>query len=308
MRRPFRDCAARMAASLLVVAATLATSRRALADVTKAQCIESDTNAQNERRAQHLRAARELLQTCSKPACPKLVRDDCTQRLNDLDSVTPTVVFAAKDAGGDDVVAVRVSMDGTPLASELAGAALQVDPGPHVFKFATDGASDVERKIVIHEGEKDRQERVVFSDLNASKGHGAGVAGAAGGARVEPSSSSGAWGGQKSAAVVIGGAGVAGIIVGSVLGALSFSAWSSSKSECSSTSCPNRTKALSDHDSATTDALVSDVGFIAGGALLAGGLVLYLTAPSSASTTSGGLRIVPSVGREGTGLRLEGRF
>jgi hypothetical protein len=289
----------------LVVLAALATAGSVSADLTKGQCVEIDTAAQTERRAGHFHAARDQLQLCAKPACPKLVRDDCTQRLNELDALTPTLVFAAKDASGDDVVAVLVTMDGAMFATELSGTALSVDPGPHTFRFEVDGAAPIEKKLVLREGEKGRQERVTFADLHVPVKHVAAPA-----AEPASASSKSSWGAQKTSAVVVGGAGVAGVVLGAIMGSMSFSAWSSSKSECGTSACTDRSKALSDHDSAVTDATVSDIGFIAGGVLLAGGIVLFVTAPSSSSSSSTGatLHLVPSVGRGGGGMSFEGRF
>jgi hypothetical protein len=285
---------------------SLATARDALADPTKAQCVEADTAAQSDRRGEHLRAAREHLELCSKPACPALVREDCFQRLSDLESMAPTIVFAAKDAAGEDVAAVRVSMDGAPFATELAGAALPVDPGLHTFTFDTDGASTVEKKVVVREGEKGRQERIIFSTLHAPAVL---VVAPLPPPSVDHATTS-SWTSQKTAAVVAGAVGLAGVIAGSITGAMAFSRWSSSQSECGDAGCTDRAKALSDHDSASTFATVSDAAFIAGGVLVAGGVVLYLTAPRarSSSSTSGMLRLVPAVGVGGGGMRLEGRF
>jgi hypothetical protein len=288
---------------VLLGLATLADERVAFADPTKAQCVESDTAAQNERRAGHLVGARRELEVCSHPACPKLVRDDCTERLTALDAQTPTLVFAVKDAAGEDVIGVRVSVDGAPPI-ELPATAVPVDPGVHTFRFVADGASPVQKKLVVRESEKDRKETITLGDVHVPAGH-------PGSAAPAPPSSSSTWVPQKTAAVVLGGVGVVGVIVGAVMGGLSFSAWSSSKSECSASACNNRTGALSDHDSAVTDATVSDVGFILGGALVATGVVVYLTAPSgtSASSSSGAaLRFVPSASPGGGGVRLEGRF
>ena len=295
---------AMLAAALLAL--SLATARDALADPTKAQCVEADTAAQTERRAEHLRAAREQLELCSKAACPTLVREDCAQRLSDLDAMAPTVVFAAKDAAGEDLVAVRVTMDGVPFATELSGAALPVDPGLHAFTFETDGASPVEKKMVVREGEKGRQERVVFSTLHAV----AAVAVAPSAPLTSDHAATSSWSSRKTAAIVVGVAGVAGVIAGSVTGAMAFSSWSSSQSECGNSGCTDRAKALSDHDSASTFATVSDAAFIAGGVLVAAGVVLYLTAPSARSSpsSSGLLLVVPMVGLAGGGMRLEGRF
>jgi hypothetical protein len=233
------------------------------------------------------------------------VRDDCTQRLNDVESQLPTVTFSAKDARGDDVVAVRVTMDGAPFAAELSGVALAADPGVHAFKFEAEGAACVEKQVVLHEGERGRQEKITFADLHAPAAPARESTAAVVTPAAEPSSS---WSGQKTVAVALGGVGVVGLVVGVATGAMSFSAWSSSKNECGAGACTNHAQSVSDHDGAVRDATISDIGFIAGGLLAATGVVLFLTAPSASPRTGMDLRIVPGVGRGGGGLGLEGRF
>jgi hypothetical protein len=100
----------------------------ARADLSKTECVAADTAAQNERRASHFRAAKEQLEICSRPECPKLVRDDCNQRLVETEALVPTIVFAAKDASGEDVLGVKVSLDGAD-SIELTGTAMSV-PSP----------------------------------------------------------------------------------------------------------------------------------------------------------------------------------
>jgi hypothetical protein len=109
----------------------------------------------------------------------------------------------------------------------------------------------------------------------------------------------------------LGGAGVVGLAVGAVFGVNAISSWSSSKSECSTSSCPNHGQAVTDHDSAASAATVSTIAVVGGLALAAGGLALYLTAPSArenAPTQSRALRLVPSAGATGGGLELRGTF
>jgi hypothetical protein len=121
----------------------------------------------------------------------------------------------------------------------------------------------------------------------------------------------GGWSTQKTLALVAGGVGVAGIAVGSVFGLMAHSSWSSSQSECSTSNCPNRPQAVTDHDSATTSATISTVAFIAGAAALAGGAVLWFTAPRTESppaATTGRVRVAPGVGPSSAGVLVMGVF
>jgi hypothetical protein len=123
--------------------------------------MEANARAQELRRDGHLSAAREQLLLCADASCPALVRADCAERLDDLDKAQPTIVFVAKTAGGRDVTAVKVTMDGKPLTDKLDGTELRVDPGQHVFTFAVEGQPPTTMTFVLAAGEKARRERIV---------------------------------------------------------------------------------------------------------------------------------------------------
>src|SRR5258706_11586172 len=106
--RPLRIGRA-MAASLVLLAST------AHAASTKEQCMAADTRAQELRQDGKLLDALAQLDVCASAACPALVRADCTERLDEVRRVLPSVVFEVKTASGADVVDARVEMDGTVL-------------------------------------------------------------------------------------------------------------------------------------------------------------------------------------------------
>ncbi len=269
----------------------------AFADVTADQCIDANAKAQGLARDGKLVASREQLVMCVDTHCPAIVRDDCARRLDELDRLQPTIVFDAKDAAGNDVLAATVKVDGRRLADKLDGSPLAVDPGAHAFTFEVAGQPPVTRTFVLREGEKGRNEHVVV---------GAGASGAARPRSFDgvprPDIARRGMGGQKVGALAIGGVGIAGIAVGSVFGVLASSAWNKSKSECSATSCPpdGHAQAVADHTTTVTFGTVSTVAFIAGGVLAAGGVVLFLTAPR--------VRIEPSLGPASAGVLMRGEF
>ena len=63
------------------------------------------------------------------------MRDDCAQRLDEIDRVQPTIVFEVHDGSGKDLSAVRVLLDGRPWLDRVDGAAVPLDPGAHTFTF-----------------------------------------------------------------------------------------------------------------------------------------------------------------------------
>src|SRR5579859_6567689 len=99
------------------VAAAVACSAKTVraADPTTADCIaatEASAKSGNEHR---LRAERSQLLVCAAPTCPSDVRKECLRRVDEVNVQIPTVVFNAKDASGDDLGAVKVTMDSEVL-------------------------------------------------------------------------------------------------------------------------------------------------------------------------------------------------
>ncbi len=280
-------------ASLLTAALSL-TSWEARA-ITKDQCVDANTKAQSMRREGRFDAAREQLTLCIDSQCPSIVRDDCTQRLDELERSQPTIVFDAKSAVGDDVVLVHVAVDGVRLADILDGRALGVDPGPHVFTFDVPGQASTMYRFVLKEGEKDRRERIILAATEP-------VGGVAPVSATEPRGQA-----QRVAGIVLGAVGLAGLGAGTVFGILTIRDWSNSKVECSLTSCPNHPQAVTDHDRAETAGTISTVGFIAGGVLLATGIVAWLTSPST-SRSAASARLSPSLGPGMAGFSVTGGF
>lgn len=287
-----------VASAVVVVGLTLAGPATA---ATKAECVDANDKGQDLRRAGRFSAARQQLARCSDPACPEILRNDCTVRLDELDSAMPHIVFEAKDAAGNDLVDVKVTIDGTPLADRLDGASLKVDPGPHVFVFTWEGHPAVTKKLVLAEHDQARREIVVFG--GAETPH----VGSASPATVPAAAGSGGSGiDRKTIAFVVGGAGVAGLVVGSIFGAVASSKWSAAKTDCGG-GCGLTAAAQDEKNTASSDATISTVAIVVGGALAAGGVVLYLTAPSR-STTGTGLRVAPAFALGEAGVVLAGGF
>ncbi len=111
--------------------------------------------------------------------------------------------------------------------------------------------------------------------------------------------------------LVAGGVGVAGLVVGGVFGVKTLSQVDQQKTDCASpTLCPHPAAAASDHSTGETDRTISTVGFIAGGALLVGGAIVFLTAHRAAERPgpAGALIVVPSVGPGSAAVFLRGQL
>ncbi len=154
------------------------------ADPTMADCLGASESSLKLRKDHHLREARQQLLVCAALTCPAEVRAECGRRVDALNAAIPTLVFEAKDAAGNDLSEVKVTMDGKPLADRLEGTAISLDPGSHQFHFEAAGFAAVDKSYVLREGEKDRRERVRLGGAGASTGAGAagsGVGAAGGG-------------------------------------------------------------------------------------------------------------------------------
>jgi hypothetical protein len=294
------------------MAATLMLALPARADITKAQCVNANADAQSLRQDGKFADAREQLRICSDPKCPALVVTDCTKRMDELEAAQPSIVFDVKDGAGADLTAVKVTVDGKVIAEKIDGSALRADPGPHLCVFEAAGQPPVTQSFVLKEGDKKRHEKVVIGAPP--------VAPIAPVRAPEPpppapqqAQSTSGWSTMRTLGVVLGGAGVAGIATGAVFGLMANSAWSNAQNECGTASnCTRRAQALSDHDTTVTDATISTIGFIAGGALVAGGAVMFFLGgrpPSEAATPAQtSVTVAPAVGPRIAGLQLTGRF
>ena len=261
---------------------------------TKRECIDANAEGQSQMKAGKLRDAQSSLHMCASAACPAAVRDDCALRLDELERLIPSLVFEAKDASGKDLALVRVKVDGRPLADRLDGKALPVDPGEHTFTFEVVGYAPVTRTLLLREGDRARRERVILVPSG-----------------IEPPADKEAPAdgrGQRVLGIVIGSAGIVGLGVGGVLGGLASSTWSSAKGcvSATTTDCANREQAMADHDSAVALATGSTIGFIAGGALLVTGVIVFLTAPKHATTAAA--RFLPGLGPAARTAMIVGTF
>jgi hypothetical protein len=299
----------RLRSGLLVVAgaALLLPSQSWAAGLTKEQCADANSQAQDLRRDGKFSAARQKLQLCSDPACPGIVRDDCVQRLDELERTQPTIVFDAKDGEGHDLVAVHVTVDGAPLTEKLEGRALRVEPGSHTFTFTVPDSPTVTQTFVLKEGEKERRERIVIGAT--AKTTPAASSAAATSLTPPPVPASSGWTSTQWIGVSVAGAGVVGLGVGAVFGLLTGSAWSNAKDACGgdTSHCRDVSGATSDKNTALSDSTISLVGYAAGGALLVGGAVLFFTgAHHDASTT--GVVVTPAVAPGQGGVAIRGTF
>jgi hypothetical protein len=248
------------------------------------------------------RIVQETLPPNASTAIKKAVRD-AQKELDALALRIPSVVITVK---GND--ASKVTLDGIEVRAAALGLKRPVDPGQHVIAASAPGFVTSEVTMSFAEGKsesvtlelKPRQAapRPVVAVAPAAKPPAAPTTPA----RRPPSQPERApdqikvnGPTQKTIGVVALGVGAAGLLVGGITGGLAVSKHGEIAKSCRDGHCPKGSEATYDPeiDSYTTMGTISTIGFLAGGALAATGVVLMLTAPKEKSTQAS---ITPLVG------------
>ena len=200
----------------------------------------------------------------------------------ELQALRPQIPRLIIQVTGADASELTLSIDGQVAASGIIGKPRLVNPGPHRVE-ARLAAAQQSAAVEMQVG----QEQTVTLNFPPPAKKAPAAAPSAPG---RPSSSA-----QPSTQRGLGwvgvGAGTVGVALGSVMGGLALSKHAAIKDSgaCSDTRCPADQQ--SQIERLNLFRSVSSVGFIAGGALAATGVVLLLTAPSNeqqlAATFSG---------------------
>lgn len=119
-------------------------------------CIASYDRYESRLAAGDLLEAKKGLARCGASGCPGALQRECVTALAALEPRVPTVILVARDPAKHDLTNVRVALDGVPLRSQLDGREIEVNPGPHRFRFEMAGADPVEQTVVVREREKGR--------------------------------------------------------------------------------------------------------------------------------------------------------
>jgi hypothetical protein len=284
-RRAGRTFVATTATLLLALQAT-----EARGTDEKTTCVESYGNSQQLRRDHQLGRAREELRSCSRAACPALVRTDCIAWLDAVQAAFPSLAIRAVKDGGD-IANVKVIDDNEVIAARLDGSSLEVEPGEHTFRFETDGAPPVVVKLVVREREKDRVVPVTFASSSGAPD------------AVAPAELPGSSRPVPPGVFVLGGVGVAGFATFGVLGLIGKNAESSLDNTCKP-NCSQRAI-----DKVRTEYIVADVGLGVGAAALVSAGVWYFLRPrriDEAPPSPSGVALVPA--RGGAALEWNGVF
>ena len=273
MRGDRASGARRVMFAALAATTTLLASAPSYAD-DREQCANAADQAQQSRDEGKYRRAREQLLVCARDVCPGPIKRDCLDWLNQLETVAPTVVFAAKD-GTRDIADVKVSVDGVLVTEKLEGRPVQMDLGQHTFKFEYQGQTK-EETVVIGAGQKGRNIAVVFGGTPAPV------------VPVTP-------GTEKARepslvpALIVGGIGVVGVTMFAIFGLSGKSDVDAIKDSNCKPNCKE-----TDVDSARTKLIIADISLGVGVVALGVATYMILTRPKvDASVKSGQLSPPP---------------
>jgi hypothetical protein len=211
-------------------------------------------------------------------------------------------------APGSDVSGLDVKRDGVAVGRTEFGLGIPVDPGAHVIEASAPAKKAFSMRIDVAPKQTDARVTVTLEDAPEavapappppSPSPGLPPPGAP--EPAPPAASSP----LKTVGIVVGSAGVAGLVVGAVFG---VEASSKNQTALQPQNCRTSTLCTQNGLTLTSDArnaaTISTIGFVAGGALVAGGLVMWLVAPSATPRT--GLRIVPQLSASSAGVSLDG--
>ncbi len=173
---------------------------------------------------------------------------------------------------------LEVKLDGNPIEPAVLGTPIPVDVGKHSIEATAKNKKPFTKDFDVNEKNKapsvdippleDDPKETEPKEPKEPKDK-----------LVEPPKEERGWSGQKTLGLVVGGAGVVGLAVGSVFGLKTSSTWKDAQSHCTSDlTCDQDGVDLATQ--AKSSGNISTIAFVAGGVLVVGGVVLFLTAPS----------------------------
>lgn len=253
------------------------------------------------RSAGDLLAARDLLARTAGEVLPdnatdpwKQARADAARELRELEARIPSVIVAIR---GPAQIEPAVSIDGVVIAPAALKAPIRLNPGPHTVKAVIAGRDPVTATVRLVEGDPPLQVPLAIAAPPAP----APTVSADPPPPPPPLAPSR---GSLVPGLAVGGLGVAGVVVGAILGGIAKSRAAEVQKSCRNTdsghTCPNEVR--SDAEAATRLATGATIAFVAGGVVAAAGVVLVIVRPGGGKSASA--RLVPGPGS----LRIEGAF
>lgn len=218
---------------------------------------------------------------------------------------------------------LEVKRDGVLIGSAAWGTAIPVDPGAHKVTATAPGKQAWETSVQTAEGKTARVSVprelpaapvAVVAPAPASGARPAATGGMTtttaspleGNQSFPPPVVESAGSTQRTIGWIVTGVGIVGVGVGAGFGLSSLGKRDESRDHCVVDACDATGVSL--RDDAIRNGNIATIATIAGGAAVAGGLVLVLTAPKGTESRVGRIQAVPNVALGGGGFSLQGIF
>jgi len=219
------------------------------------------------------------------------------KRADALEKRLSKLVIAAAQPPRD----MKISLNGRALSSVALGSEIPVDPGPLEIEVTAPGKMPRKETITVEPGPSTRRISIPTLEDEAKGPPPPPVV-------AKEQGGGGGLGGQRIAALAVGGVGLAGIAVGAVFGVRTLDKAAEVEEACGDKPICRR-GVVEKNEEAYTSATISTVAFGVGAAAVAAGITLWLTAPSGApSGKAGALHLLPVAGPSEGGLIIGGRF
>lgn len=282
-------------------------------------CTDPYEQGQVLRKESRLLKAREQFRACVN-SCSRdekkivALKTSCVDWLREVEQEIPTIVLVAKDDLGNALSDIQVTMDGAALAAKLDAKPLEIDPGQHTFVFAASDGTKQELSAAIIGSKKDQVVSVTFKRAVAtgtppapsavpSSSVPAPATTAAPSPAADTATLPAGGSSMRTVGYIAGGVGIVGLGLGGFFGLQAMS--KNSDANCDSNSVCANPQSRRDAQSAAT---ISTIGFVAGGLLTAGGIVLILTSPSETKAAARRWEAAPMIGYGSGGVVLQGRW
>jgi hypothetical protein len=239
------------------------------------------------------REAQTAAQRAGRADREKTARD----RAQKLEPKLPKLTIRATDAPID------VKRDDVPVDEGAFGTAMPIDPGSHTITARAPGKKTWTKTITISDGEKQTLEIPPLADDDKKKDASPPPDDSSAKTNTNPNEGSGG-SSLRTVSYVVMGAGVVGIGVGSYFGLQTFSKWGEAQKHCAASACDATGVSLA--NDAKSSGTISTISFVAGGALIVAGGVIFALAPSGVAKT--GMIVAPSIGNSYGGIALVGRM
>ena len=223
----------------------------------------------------------------ARAAGSKVRLDLATSRAAALESRLSKLTIRVSSATSA-VPGLEIRRDGAVVLQAELDSALPVDPGSHTLEASAPGkqrwsttvqiAADTPNVVVEVPALTEAADVKTTAAVAATKSPAPKPESKPEGSPAEHAGSS-----QRTVAIVVGAVGVAGLGVGTAFGILAKNKWSDAKAKCSNYPSACSPEGIDLNSTANSQATISTVAFIAGGAAVAAGAVLWFTAGSKGS-------------------------